>query len=589
MTKHSTVDGFTSQRQRLAAVNRRERAVEAMTAFYLEADPDLTRAKAIERAEIVAAREGKKNPYYDACFLDTQPSLRVLPRSRTCPIAEVRAIGEHPLMAGMFKEMGIRAMGRRADRRLIVAKLRKMSFFGRPDFLNTYREFTCSDSLAWAYDFPRVPRAMSTNYDLLRSFTERMLPGMTVHTNLELLDEIAGRVDPDTGKKLHPNAFKRCSVDGTLIEADFSQVGPLGRSRRERKENERKITDDLTRMAQFVWYSKTSGSSPADGPIRAESMVKKCFGYKLVVICCLDLCLPIIWTLIPAGGDERTALREMIKALYQLRPDFPMEYLVGDGLYSKADELFDYLEPRHGITPVFPRIANRSNGKKWAKTDGVPTCKHGLMKRRGTQNTWRVRTRREHGVQPEQLPPRGAWNKAHTRWECPKKGKSRCGEKQTYYKWDRHLYTHLPHMGQSRSAALRSVLLARRNTSEAIFAQLKHTGAGAKWPNRARWATDNGMKWLTSLAMVQMTARRLVHLNGGYAQALDEARVLGYLNRADEKSFYSLLEREGLSTEAPEYGPPRKPSTWGIDANLPIDRKYRLPMLEEFDDTVDRD
>ena len=309
-----------------------------------------------------------------------------------------------------------------------------------------------------------------------------------------------------------------------------------------------------------------------------------------MVICCLDTGVPIIWTLIPASGDERIALRELIKALKVLDPDFPMEYIVGDGLYSKSKEIFEFIEPRYGITTVFPRVKKQSDHMKWSKTDGVPCCRHGLMQNRGTQQAWRLHTRIRHRLEPGVLPPLRKWEQGHIRWTCKTKHGRRCGEVRTYFKWDRHLYTYLPHMGDCKKAALRSVLHARRNRSESVFSQMKHTGAGARWPNRARWATDDGMRWLTSMAMIQITARRLIHLDGGYEKALDQTRDAGFLNPSDERTFYALLDgREPPATETVKGARIEQPQTWGIDADLPIDREYLLPSLEEFSTKDDRD
>lgn len=393
MTKNNTPEGFVSNRQRLLAARRREKVVDALAAHYIDLDPSLSLAKATERALEVAKEEGDKNPHFDGVFLATEPPFRMPARSRTCPIAEMKAISDLPEMAWLFNEMTSARTGRPANREMVVAALRRMSFYGRPDVLNTYRDFASNPGLSWAHGDPEIPSSLPKLYDQLRSFVRRMPPGMVIHTNLALIDRIATMRNRRTGKPLFPNAFKYCAVDGTLIEADVPQGAPRGRSQRERKMTERTINTSETRMVQFVWYSHTSGSVPEDGPVRPADVSKKCFGWKLVVICCLDTGVPIIWTLIPASGDERIALRDLIEALYVLRPTFPMEYIVGDGLYSLSKEIFDFIELRYGITTVFPRVKNRSTQMKWSKTDGVPCCRHGLMKNRGTQQAWRFRTR----------------------------------------------------------------------------------------------------------------------------------------------------------------------------------------------------
>ncbi|HNC16281.1 MAG TPA: hypothetical protein PLV77_10295, partial [Solirubrobacterales bacterium] len=324
-------------------------------------------------------------------------------------------------------------------------------------------------------------------------------------------------------------------------------------------------------MADMVFHGFGKHSDAIDDqPEPGLTIRKSCFGYNLVVISCLDTCLPVIWTLMPATGNEVAAARELIEALFKLRPEFPMEYLVGDGLYNRGFEFPSTLYKNYGIHLVSPRT-NRKSKSEWADSDGVPRCAHGLMKFTRHGEVWDAAKRRAHGIRPGNLPPNGKGLNPRLRFECHEEV---CREKSTRMEDDWILHTFLPHIGQDKWTALREVLLARRNTSESLFAQLKQLGVGAKWPNRARWATDNGMRWLTSLALLNMTARKLVHLDGSYAAALKEAYSAGIITR---QQMHRFLEVEGIETDSRnrvDDTSPVEPSTWNDWVELPIDREF---------------
>jgi len=467
----------------------------------------------------------------------------------------------------------------------------KMAYFGRPDFLNALEKFEGGSRYGWAFGNPEGPDCLSSRYHSLNSIIKRKKPGAAIHVNLDLVDEALAMKDPQTGEPMYPNAFRYCAVDGTLIEADVPQRSPRGKSRRERKKNERLIAGPERPMVQYVWYSKTSGSAPADGPLVKDQMVKCRFGYKLVTVVCQNTGIPVIWTLIPATGDERVALRELLEALYRLRPEFPMEYVVGDGLYPMAEETLRVPYEKYGIHPVFPRLEGRSPDSPWADSDGVPQCEHGPMEVLKEGEFWGAVKRRREGVKPGSPPPKGQGKNPRLRWRCPVKDLAvpKCPEVSTYLKEDWHLNTYLPHAGNSKRTALRYVLTARRNMIESLFSQLKHLGVGAKWPNRTRWGDDDAMRWLVSLALLQITARRLVHLTGGYASALKEAADAGHLTSNERRTFEAQLPDPNALPIAGLEADPGAPSTWSLDAGLPIDREYTLPSIAEFSSRPDRE
>jgi len=582
---------FPTPRPRRVEDRRNNEAVAELTEELLEQEPTLTRTKAKARAARLVNEGQSRNRHYSRVFLETKPSVRAQPRRNISVLAELRAIVQHPSIAWVMSLLVSSKYGRPARRTLIVATLMKMAYFGRPDFLYAIKEFEGNNRYGWVFGNPTGPQCLSSRYHSLGAITKRVKPGAAIHANLDLIDEILAMKNPKTGKQMYPDAFTRCAVDGSLIPADVPQYGPRGDSPRERKRNEREIAGEHRPMAQYVWYSKSSGSAPADGPPAKDLMVKSCFGYKLVVIVCMDTGVPIIWTVIPASGDERLALRELLAALYRLRPKFPMEYIVGDGLYPMADETLRIPYEEYGIHPVFPRRAGRSADNPWAETDGVPTCQHGLMELHKEGEFWGAKRRHEHDVKPGSPPPAGKGKNPRLRWRCPVKDPEvpKCPEVATYLKEDWHLNTYLPHAGGSKKTALRYVLLARRNAVESLFSQLKHLGVGAPWPNRTKWGGDDALKWIVSLALLQVTARRVVHLNGAYAEALNEAYEAGHLTDNEMRTFRGLLPDTDELPLRGVAGAPGPPSTWSIDADLPIDREYLLPSLLEYSDRPDRD
>jgi hypothetical protein len=461
-----------------------------------------------------------------------------------------------------------------------------MATFGRPDFLNTREDIGASELRCWAYRAPEGPK-LSSSYRSLHSMVDRLAPGSCVHTNLDLLDEIAAGKDPESGKALHTDPFAYCAVDGTLIQADVTQKAPPGKTPRERKIAERLIAGPTRPMAQ--WTARGySEPALAEDPDRSGPAVRKsCFGYLLVVLSSLKLGLPVVWTLIPATGDERQALLRMLETLYRLRPDFPMRVLVGDSLYAHSQELSETLEMRYGVHPCFAGRKGISRSLRWVDTDGVPTCSHREMDLHKYDDVWDWRRRRSQ--RPPLRPGAHApSNRARLRYRCPQ---GKCPNQAVYLKDDWRLYTHLPRRGSHKNVALRLALMDRRNSIESLFALMKHLGPGSPWPNRARWAGDLEMKWLCSLTLTLHTARRLVHQNGAYERALEEAQGLGFLDGETpprpDSGPKTPEQLDALGASLRHWPEPEAPSFWPSEHPAAIDEEYLLPDLNEFSDEPD--
>lgn len=573
MSKHSRLK---SERDRLELFKR-------FTEEALADNPSLTRSE----AEVFAAKQmpeaHRANPHYEAAFLETAPSSLAVPRKFVNSAVEIKAMFKEPTLAWLFHYLQQGKRGRPAARALIAAILFHMANFGRPDAINSRRHFTGTSANDWAYDFPKGPHSDSAYYDSIKQMAYSHLPGATIHVNLDLLDRMASLVDPETGQLRHPDAFRRCAVDGTLIEADLPQNPVGGRSQRDRKRKVRFAAGPERQMADFVVHGFETGSEPTDGGKGSGGIRKSVFGYNLVVIACMDLGLPVIWMLIPAATPERNALHRMLECLYELRPNFPMEYLVGDGHYSMPFDLTGELYFKYGIHGCFP-VLNKPSDNKWAETNGIPECKHGLMKFEKEGEVWGSAKRRKYGMAPGVYPKQ---TRPRFRWKC-RNGK--CRSVETIMPNDWNLNTYLHHGGGHKRAAMRAALTTRRNIIESLFSQLKHSGPGSKWPGRARWANDDGMRWLTSLALLTMTAKRLAHESGAYAEAFEEARELGYLAER-ERMKVPGVKRSGVALMDPPSGmaEPEAPSTWDGEYLTPDDEEFIPKDIDLYSDKPDRD
>lgn len=562
-------DGGTP-RERKARQRGRD-LLDALTWDEFDRNPGISPAKARKNATARLRKETKQNPHFADERLKSEPSSRAVQRKTVNDFVELRGILLIPEVAWLFDYMckGT-GRGRPTILALVVAVFFRMSYFGRPEIASASKDFYPGSGYEWAFGKPDGPNCYTGICAALRKMLDRKKPGAAIHVNLELLDWIAARVDKK-GRLFHPNAFRNCSIDGTLIEANVPQESPRGRSEREYRRHERLIAGLGRPMVKWVSHKKKPRTDAMGEPLEWPTHRKACFGYNLVIISSIDLGLPIIWTLIPASYNERDALVALIKALYRIRPEFPMEHLVGDGLFATPRDLTEWMALRYGILLVTPLQENMRT-----QACENPECAHGPMDYYQTREFWNVKRRIEKGLKPGQLPPPG--KRATTPrilWTCPK---GRGCRETTYPHHDWHQIHPLPHRGASQKAAVRTVLLGLRNCSESLNAQLKHNGVGADWPSRARWANDNGMRWIVSVCLMQMTARRVAHLSGTYEHAMRQAERRGLLKRAEVKALKSAPLEPQIT------GPARAPESWGHECDLPIDREFLLESLDEYSD-----
>lgn len=266
----------------------------------------------------------------------------------------------------------------------------------------------------------------------------------------------------------------------------------------------------------------------------------------------------------------------LLQRLFELWPECPVKYLVGDGLYGHSKDFLRELLFRFGIDPVFPWRADYPanvgiKGVPVCRCTGTPRAMH-LLHRKG--KWWGAKQRLAGDL------PRGQWvpeKDKRLRYEycCPdadSRGKKGGCPNKTTYPWDDpRIHTYLPHTAvRDRYAGrydTRHVLLARRSIIESFFAALQRHGMQGRGVERPEWANDVEVTWMLGLGALFLTARRLVFENGLYEQAKAEAQRLHLLDDCTrqelapgptgEEQLCAADERR-----AREHGPVAPPTSW---------------------------
>lgn len=250
----------------------------------------------------------------------------------------------------------------------------------------------------------------------------------------------------------------------------------------------------------------------------------------------------------------------MLKRLYELWPDAPIERLVGDALYDHGKEFTHKLLFNWGIASVFPRAGGYSAQLDWVDNDGGPTCVHGQMKRKQADDFLIGAAKRaSKGLAPGDEAPLDA----RIRWVCPN---GVCRNETTYPVDDPRLYTYLARAGGHALRYEREALQVRRSAIESVFHMLKHYGVGGA-DSRPSWASDREMDWLLSFALLGITARRLAWHSGRYEQALAQA------------TEFELMEQPTVGVPAP--GPESAQVRAAIAARRDDPDSVRIPATWE--------
>lgn len=404
--------------------------------------------------------------------------------------------------------------GRTANRKVPVALFESQAMLpGTPNLLAAWDTMLdAGDPCAhWALGWPRSDGGPSS-YNKACPAMDTMLgstdPTWALALNLEGFQQVRRIVgDEDLGRF--------CAVDGMFIPAAREQ-GPSLTS-----EEEELLNRGLD--IGFGWHGDHG-----------------CRGWSMVAITCVKSNLCLGWLLRPAKKREFTDLLPLVRLIFWLWPDWPLEVLSGDSEYDTAERESEKLETVWCAHPAFHKRGEWSSEYDHAETGGVPVCGqagHGHMKLNWSQNWLSGASgramRREQGI-PDGVPIE-AYDWFH-RWYCEKcfKKNGRKDEVATYPQphpvtnpghvgsW--RVHTYLPFEGGHRRVGLRLAMGARRNSSESLNAMLQSWGVGLSGRAGPFWVNRTAeMHWLVGGALFGNTARRLAHESGAYQESLDYA------------------------------------------------------------------
>ncbi|HEV3318449.1 MAG TPA: transposase [Solirubrobacteraceae bacterium] len=251
-------------------------------------------------------------------------------------MVEVAAITRLPGMRWLAEQLERYASsGPHTDYSCAIAVLLAMaSGVSRPR-IRAARQLLDGNALAgFALRHP-LAKPESSVYDNIQTIYERTHPELACIVNVDLIRRLAQSL-PDRPGRLPTRVGEVGVVDGTDIPGNFQQRKPVDQIMRAL------LIGPHAPRAAYVRYVAEDGQP-----------FKRWSGYKLVLISDLASTLPLVWGLFAANVDERRAAGSLIETLFELWPDCPMSYLVGDADYDHAEQFHIDLESRWSIHPVF--------------------------------------------------------------------------------------------------------------------------------------------------------------------------------------------------------------------------------------------
>lgn len=476
--------------------HRIERALAVYEDHVRLANPGLSVEHVTAEAEKLLIDLQRVHPLAPAQFEKTAPTSHCPDRKGLNAKIEVAAMRSVPQAKALEDLLLNHAQGRPANRQLHVAIFECNTWMrGRAEVRCHRQDFLGSDALLdWAFDYPVGPsgeqiRGESSTYETFQAMLERHDPQTTIAFNLDAIRELA---------KTHPGIGRYVVVDGTDFTAPVEQRPPL-------MESEEKL---LFRGMNIRLHSHANG--------------KFWVGWTLLQLTDVSSTLPLVWAVLPLiKGREFMGVPYLLELLFDLWPDCPIEYLIGDREFDVAD-LNDELEFRYGIHPVWPMRGSHAKDNQWVKTDGVPRCAHhGLMKLEWPENFFTPRRRLAEGIRLGDIDD--GLKRARLRWRCTE---SSCQVRATTYpRRNPRLYTFLPFRGDDHwRVGLRYALLQHRNSVESVISSAKGCGVGLRGLSHPRWvSSDRQAEWLAGATLLGLTLRRLAHESGAYAKAKDMA------------------------------------------------------------------
>jgi len=595
----------------------------------LDLDHPDTAALAREMAEAVCRRyqrlEQWEEHYTPACYT---------PRGRRANEVVVHALLQIPQIAYLKQLLAHRpGSGRKATGGGLMQASTFLWMALAQDNANvskTLLDHEGSPKRAWALGYPEPGSGYKAFLKTMRACLGRHDPLLAKHIMVDLAREACEEMD-ETGRPAVPGAVRYLAADGFLVKANVQQRAALD-------ETELRLRCRKLRRARFVIYTSTRShlqspnelggddgpqrpataqpeeSAPAQGTAKSrakakvvQTILKTCFGYKVVSLHCVRLNQPVIADVFPANMDERAAVLELLRDLFDLWPDAPVHALIGDGLYD-SEAFCQKLVRDWGIQPVFSKGKVHGSYNDWVAdsddqkrigVNGVPCCAHGLMRFKRKANYWDAEKRSAEGLRRGEPAP--DFDKFRIRWQCPV---GSCAEQATYPARNARLYTLYPHIGLDdlqtmedtlheaelrrwkdacRSAqefgqpqpaepgppsptqvhgelpAARLLLRASANAVEAAWSAMAGGFQGNHAPLRAAWVQeDEEMDWLLMISLLGLAARRTAFRRNLVARSEQEAVDLGLTEIA--------------TREKPAIGPTAQ-AVARAEANRPVELK----------------
>lgn len=408
--------------------------------------------------------------------------------------------------------------------------------------LASFDELTGSAAARWALANPTLPDSDSQRYrGRIRITGRRNIPGhdagMLSRCNIELIHALRSQTDAK-GRPCHPRIGQVGIIDAQRLAAPVEQVAPRG-------------------PGYLKALRRPGMELVAQSTYKHAGQYDTVIGWKLALIVDQATMVPLVWKIVPGNAVEREVLLDdLLPTLFGLWPQCPMHTLVGDAHYDTRS-VCTQLEECYSLHPVFTRPTKQlttvrvRGGRQVKLVDGRPPCRCGAVRFRGRQGFYSVEHRLRDGRRRGKLAP--SVKDACIRWACPN---GLCQPVSLWHQDDPCNYTWFPRGGDSTDACGRVALGIYRNIVESQFAGMKRRGIGTV-DMRALSLRDTGVVWVSGLALLLHTARRVAHETGIYGFFHDEYLELG-LHRSG-----SLPDPERL-TAAKQ----RRPASlrWGWEA-----------------------
>jgi hypothetical protein len=486
--------------------------------------------------------------------------------------------------------------GVRPSRARTIAGVLWMAFTpGKPCIAHARQQVVVERNLtlSWAFDWP-APATQGTDDGYVQSL-HRLLrrptkdPAVIQHLSVHFTRMLAEHLAEDTTKaKESIGVAKALVLDASFVEAHTDQRQPVRDAPGEsvnRGGHAREIQAKFAKAAGLVITDEN------------DEIRKSGVGWKwLKLICPVTNRVVIAMLIPPVGTDlERYGLFILLDRLYELWPDCPVEWILGDSLFGGDLRFIELLWRRYGLTMVTEPPANQvapADSRGIPTEEGTPRCICPNKDRLMIPYSWdgkKYSAPDRRGDDGREIAPGvpAPVSEFRIRWRCPdakridgKKWVGGCGLVNTYSSSHWGFVSALPHAGEHKTVKLRTALLNARNRVECAFSLMK-AGVGNGGTQRAAWAKTREMEWMLGLASLWPLLVKVAHTPGlatkdkdtsVYDAALALARKMELLTptgtvEEDEAGLSAEAKQRGRLVRDELCGPPAPPRTLDYAGN----------------------